>query len=54
MRKLFLKDLKIESFITDRGNIKGGVYLATHSSDTGAEDCATPHGTCPSRDGKGC
>ncbi|MGB3180451.1 MAG: hypothetical protein WBB45_03625 [Cyclobacteriaceae bacterium] len=38
-----LKDLSIESFITDRENIRGGI---THSSNTDPWNCATPHGPC--------
>ena len=53
MKKLMLNNLKIESFITDREHIKGGL-LATHSSDTGPFDCMTGHGPCPSINDKGC
>lgn len=43
-KKLNLSELAVNSFITDRHNIRGGIF--THSSDTGPIDCATPHGPC--------
>lgn len=43
MKKLTIKDLKIESFITNAQTIKGGI---THSSDTDPWNCATAHGPC--------